>query len=95
MPGVHQISHAEVLGITMVGSALTFYKVPISEELIHAIITGQCPAQKTIVKKLVPPVLRHAAYLSEGMKPLDNRYIILQCLKAFKSFVSFCDYFIA
>lgn len=93
--GVDKIVQAEVPGIIMIGSALTFYKVLVSEELIHAINTGQHPIQRTVVKKLVPPVPRPATYLHEGMKPLDNRHIILQCLEAFKPFVCPCDYFVA
>ena len=41
--GVDKIVQAEVPGIIMIGSALTFYMVLVSEELIHAINTGQHP----------------------------------------------------
>ena len=93
--GINQISQADVPGVVMVGSALTFYKVHVSKELICAIITGQYPMQKTTVKRLIPPVPCQDVYLQEGMKPLENRYIILQCLEAFKPFVCPCNCFIA
>ena len=77
----------------MVGSAPTFYKIPVTSELVLSIITAQYPPQTTTVKKLIPPVPFPGSLASNGMKPLANRQIILQCFEAFKQFlVSYSAY---
>ncbi|KAJ7769118.1 hypothetical protein DFH07DRAFT_290430 [Mycena maculata] len=74
-------------GIVVTGTALTFYKIPISEDLLDAISRAQYPTAPTVVHKLVPPVPNLHKYLSEGMVSLDNRRIVFQCLEAFRQFV--------
>lgn len=74
-------------GITMKGTMPTFYKIPVTTELVRAVQLGEYPAQETIVYAHLPPVPRPARRYNEGMKPLDNRHIILSCLEAFKQFL--------
>jgi hypothetical protein len=71
----------------MVGTAPTFYKIPVTEEIIISLATAQYPPHVTIVEKLIPPVPFPARLANDGMKPLVNRHIILQCFQAFKQFV--------
>ena len=74
-------------GITMVGTTPNFFRIPVTQQLIVALATAQYPAEPTIVHKLVPPVPDHTTILEQGMLPLANRRIILQCFEAFKQFV--------
>jgi hypothetical protein len=71
-------------GITMVGTAPTFYKIPVTEQLLISLATSQYPPQVTIVEKFIPPVPLPAKLANDGMKPLVNRRIISQCFEAFK-----------
>lgn len=75
-------------GITMKGTAPTFYKVPVTTTLVNAVATGMYPTQETVVYAHIPDIPRPARRWSEGMRPLDNRRIILSCYEAFKSFVN-------
>ncbi|KIJ47466.1 hypothetical protein M422DRAFT_28800 [Sphaerobolus stellatus SS14] len=75
-------------GITMKGTAPTFYKIPVTTALVDAVGMGMYPQQETVVYAHIPNVPRPARRWSEGMKPLDNRRIILSCYEAFKQFVS-------
>ncbi|KAF6747425.1 hypothetical protein DFP72DRAFT_919807 [Ephemerocybe angulata] len=74
-------------GITMVGSAPTFYKITINSELALAVAGGVYPENETIVRKFVPPVPEPLNYAAQGMVPLENRRIVLQCFEAFRQFV--------
>ncbi|KAF6754865.1 hypothetical protein DFP72DRAFT_1169858 [Ephemerocybe angulata] len=74
-------------GITMVGSAPTFYKITITSELALAVAGGVYPENETIVRKFVPPVPEPLNYAAQGMVPLENRRIVLQCFEAFRQFV--------
>ncbi|KAJ6465570.1 hypothetical protein DFH09DRAFT_957204, partial [Mycena vulgaris] len=87
--GLPTVAAKAFAGIVMIGTAPTFYQIPVSEALVDAVARGHYPAAATVVKKLKPPVdnLRH--YFSDGMENLDNRKIILQCLGAFRQ-VSEC-----
>ena len=75
-------------GITMLGSSPTFYKIPVTKELVHAVALGQFPATPTVVYAHLPVVPCPTRRLSEGMKPLDNRRHILACYEAFMQFVN-------
>ncbi|KAJ7819974.1 hypothetical protein B0H13DRAFT_2682400 [Mycena leptocephala] len=74
-------------GIVMIGTALTFYQIPVSEALVQAVNSGLDPPAATVVRKLRPPVDRVRNYLEDGMVLLANRKLILQCLGAFKQVV--------
>jgi hypothetical protein len=64
----------------MVATDPIFYRIPITQELLESIVTAQYPAQATVIQIFVPPI----ANPQEGMVPLDNRRVILQCFEAFK-----------
>ncbi|RDB25626.1 hypothetical protein Hypma_006166 [Hypsizygus marmoreus] len=74
-------------GITMLGTAPMFYKIPVTADLLNSVITSQFPLQQTVVKKLIPPVPDMIKLWEEGMRHLESRRVILQCLEAFKQFV--------
>ena len=67
-------------GIVMNGTMPTFYKIPVTPELIRAVVSGERPEEETVVHAYRPEVPSP----EEGMKPLDNRYIILSCFEAFR-----------
>jgi hypothetical protein len=85
--GLPPISSKVFPAITFTGTAPTFYKIPVTEDLLLGIITAQYPAQETVVRKLIPPVLNISRLLEEGMEPLANRRVVLQCFEAFKQFI--------
>ena len=73
-------------GITLKGTTPTFYKIEVSMELATAVREGVCPELPTIVYAHVPDV---PGPLSEGMRPLGNRRVILSCFEAFKKFIKY------
>ena len=72
-------------GITMIGTAPIFYRIPVSTQLLDALVTSTYPKEETVVFRFTPPVADEGAYFSEGMRPLDNRRVVLQCFEAFKA----------
>ncbi|KAF8332395.1 uncharacterized protein EI90DRAFT_3055506 [Cantharellus anzutake] len=74
-------------GITMMGTAPTFYKIPVTNDLQQHVAQGTYPPNPTCVMFCQPPVPRPARRYSEGMKPLDNRCQILSCYEAFKTII--------
>ncbi|KAJ6609533.1 hypothetical protein B0H10DRAFT_2193828 [Mycena sp. CBHHK59/15] len=85
--GLPTVAAKAFAGIIMIGTAPTFYQIPVSEALVEAVGRGQYPPAATVVRKLVPPVHNLRDHLYDGMVPLANRQIILQCLGAFRQFV--------
>ncbi|KAF9061604.1 hypothetical protein BDP27DRAFT_1394213 [Rhodocollybia butyracea] len=85
--GLEPIGNKVVLGIVMVGTLPTFFKIPVTQELEFGVMTGTFPDTPTVVTGHVPVVPRPHQMFSEGMKPLDNRQAILECYEAFKGFV--------
>ena len=71
----------------MVGAVPTFYRIPITVDLVHHVQAGSFPPQVTVVQRCVPPVPNPIAYPEDGLVPLANRAIVLQCFEAFKAFV--------
>ncbi|KAF7371980.1 hypothetical protein MVEN_00056000 [Mycena venus] len=82
--GLPPLPSKVVPGITMKGTSPIFFKLPISQELVSAVIGGVYPATETIVQAHLPAIPRPAERLNEGMKPQDNRLIIMSCYEAFK-----------
>ncbi|TFK45692.1 hypothetical protein OE88DRAFT_1688800, partial [Heliocybe sulcata] len=74
-------------GLTITGTMPTFYKVPVTPDLVRAVQFGEYPTQETVVCAHVPALPRPAKRYSEGMKVLDNRRILLGCYEAFKQFL--------
>jgi len=82
--GLPPPSSAVIAGITLKGTMPTFYKIPISMELATAVRQGVSPESPTTVYVHVPDI---PGSLSEGMRPLGNRSVILSCFEAFKKFI--------
>lgn len=72
-------------GITMVGTSPIFYRIPVSTQLLDALVTASFPEDETVVLKFIPPVPNVERYFSDGMRALENRRIVLQCFEAFKT----------
>ncbi|KAN0085835.1 hypothetical protein V8E55_006969 [Tylopilus felleus] len=85
--GLDPLENKVIPGIIMVGTSPTFFKIPVTTELTQCVQRGDYPATPTIVLGHMPEIPRPAHRQSEGMKPLDNRRIILQCYEAFKQFI--------
>lgn len=74
-------------GIVMINSTAFFYLIPVTETLVDEISTGSYPADETVVFQFLPPIPDNVHYADhgKGMRPLENRRIILE---AFKKFVT-------
>jgi hypothetical protein len=70
-------------GIVMDGTMPTFYKIPVTAELVRAVGSGERPEEETIIHAYRPEVPRPG----EGMGASENRSIILSCLEAFVQFM--------
>jgi len=71
----------------MVGTTPTFYKIPVTKDLLQHVAQGTYPPNPIHVTFCQPPIPRPARRYSEGMKPLDNRQRILGCYEAFKTVI--------
>ncbi len=73
-------------GIVMIGTAVSFYLIPVTDTLQEALSMASYPAQETVVFRFIPPVPDPFQYIvrSKGMRPLENRSTVLQCFEAFK-----------
>ncbi|PCH35992.1 hypothetical protein WOLCODRAFT_134036 [Wolfiporia cocos MD-104 SS10] len=71
----------------LVGTMPTFYKIPVTANLMRDVRHGTYPSEPTIVFAHVPDLPRPHRRYSDGMKPLDNRQAILRCYEAFKCIV--------
>ncbi|KAM6497499.1 hypothetical protein JOM56_007972 [Amanita muscaria] len=85
--GRQPLAQKTIPGITMVGSTPTFYKITVTQNLIDAIQVGEYPGTSTTVHKLLPPVADITELARLGMRPLDNRAVILSCFEAFRQFL--------
>lgn len=86
--GMIKQSSTEVIpAILMIGTYPVFYRIPISAELDLSIGSLSYPELETMVTKCSPKVPRHDERYSEGMRPLDNRDIILRYFEAFRRHV--------
>ena len=74
-------------GFTIVGTKPIFYKILVTKGLLTCPATSQYPHQVTTVERLIPPVPFPEMLEHDGMRPLVNRRIILQCFEAFRQFV--------
>lgn len=69
----------------MAGTTASFYRIPVTIELNLAVATGSTPPTATVIQRLILPVTDMAEYWRDGMVPLHNRWIVLQCFLALKS----------
>ena len=81
--GTDPLTSKVMPGIVMDGSMPTFYKIPVTSELVTAVEAGEQPELETTVHAYRPEVPRP----EESIRPLDNRYIILSCFEAFRKFM--------
>lgn len=72
-------------GIVMTGTLPTFFKIPITQQLVTAIEVGMHPAQPTTVAVHLPELPPNLRW--RGMKPLDNRQQFLRYYEAFKAII--------
>jgi len=78
--GLPKLPSRTFAGITMIGTAPTFYKIPVSDEILISLATSQYPTQVTTVTKLVPLPERLA---NDGIKPLASYCNALTLLDSF------------
>ncbi|KAL0958667.1 hypothetical protein HGRIS_013999 [Hohenbuehelia grisea] len=83
-PGAAQVKSETISAITMVGTTATFYRVNVTQSLLDSLVTLSYPAEETVVMRYMPPVPEPQRYPDEGMAPLGNRCVVLQCFEAFK-----------
>lgn len=83
--GGQLVNHQLFAGVTLTGTAPTVYKITITSALLEAVSTAQYAPQQTIVHRFTPPVPDPSRYSRDGMMPLENRRVVLQCFEAFKS----------
>ncbi|KAJ7017159.1 hypothetical protein C8F04DRAFT_476747 [Mycena alexandri] len=81
LPVLHQMV---IPAMTMHGTFPTFYKITVTAALNDAVKTGTFPVAATAVYRHIPRLPRR---ISDGMKNLANRSILLRYLEAFKQFV--------
>jgi len=81
--GTEPLASKVMPGIVMDGTMPTFYKIPVTPELVRAVESGERPEEETVVHAYRPEVPSP----EEGMGPLDNRHIILSCFEAFRQFL--------
>ena len=86
--GMVRQSDTEIVpAILMIGTYPVFYKIPVSAKLNQSIASLHYPTIETVITKCSPKVPRHSSRYEEGMRPLDNRTIILKYLEAFRRHV--------
>ncbi|KAF9522385.1 hypothetical protein CPB83DRAFT_115160 [Crepidotus variabilis] len=79
------LAQQTIPAITIVGQRPIFYKVPVTQALVSALITAEYSAEPTVTQSLVPPVLdEEAYYMIHGMNPLEDRRIVFQCLETMR-----------
>lgn len=84
--GLQELGSQTILGIVIVGVALEFYKIPITEEFLFSLRIGCYYPQPTVVQWLrVPGIDNVLKYRSRGMLELENRQVALECLEALKN----------
>jgi hypothetical protein len=85
--GLQPLQSKYIPAITMIGTAPIFYRIFVTTALLQALATASYPQEETIVLKFIPPVPNQNRYRIDGMRPFDNRHIILQCFEAFKAVI--------
>ena len=82
--GLPPMPSKRYIGVGMVRTAPRLYKITITQALLNAVVTFQTPAEETIMERFIPPVPNMDNFFVEGMMPLENRYICLQCFEALR-----------
>ncbi|KAH8984576.1 hypothetical protein EDB86DRAFT_3118348 [Lactarius hatsudake] len=74
-------------GIIQTGTMPTFYKIPVTTDLMRNVWFGTYPSEPTIVSVHIPDLPSPHHRYAKGMEPLDNRQAVLCCYEAFKHIV--------
>ena len=82
--GLQPLQSGYIPAIIMIGTAPIFYRIHVTMALLQALATSSYPQEETTVLKFIPPVPN---LHTNGMRPLDNRHITLQCFRAFKAVI--------
>ena len=90
--GLPTLFQRTVQAITIFGTTPTFFEFHMPHDFLDAVERGSYPSQAATVRRLVPPVPRLALLEECGMRPLDNRAVILGCFKAFKKSIYPCQW---
>ncbi|KAF8489171.1 hypothetical protein F5888DRAFT_1910452 [Russula emetica] len=69
------------------GTMPTFFKIPVTSNLVRHVQYGTYPPEPTVVSIHVPDLPRPRNRYKEGMRPLDNREALLRNYEAFKRIV--------
>ncbi|KAG0694822.1 hypothetical protein DFH29DRAFT_300646 [Suillus ampliporus] len=85
--GQRPLDSKVMVGIVMKGTAPTFYKVEVTAALVTTVAGGVYPEAQTTVYAHIPNIPRPNRRWREGMRPLDNRAVIMSCYEAFERFV--------
>lgn len=78
---------AIVPAILFQGSAVFFYKIPVSNELRNAVTLGTPVIRPITIERFRPPVSVPSSYETKGMTVLENRKRMIQALQAMKEVV--------
>ncbi|KAH9170256.1 hypothetical protein EDB89DRAFT_2190999 [Lactarius sanguifluus] len=73
--------------IIQTGTMPTFYKIPVTTDLLDNVWFGTYPSKPTIVSVHIPDLPSPFHRYEKGMEPLDNRQAVLCCYEAFKHIV--------
>ncbi|KAH9036540.1 hypothetical protein EDB85DRAFT_1862127 [Lactarius pseudohatsudake] len=74
-------------GIIQTGTMPTFYKIPVTTDLVDNVCFGTYPSEPTIVSVHIPDLPSPFHRYEKGMEPLDNRQAVLCYYEAFKHIV--------
>ena len=80
-------------GITMDGTSVVFYKIPVTSELVRALRVGAYSEHETVVFAHAPVVPRPKECDAKGTAPLDNdRASLLRSFQAVCKLMLTCVY---
>ena len=81
--GEKELESWTFLAISFHYTAPTFYKIPITAELVEHVANGTYPTTETIVEELILD-LPDPKRAREGFGPLENREMLVRYCRAFK-----------
>lgn len=73
--------------VSVRGTAPTFFKIPLTPDLVQAVVTGEPPTRDTVLDVFEPRLPHPSETSAEAMWPLENRRAVLQCFEVLKKFV--------
>ncbi|KAH7903507.1 hypothetical protein BJ138DRAFT_1168049 [Hygrophoropsis aurantiaca] len=85
--GLDPLENKIIPAVVMTGTSPIFLKIPVTTQLDKCVQCAKYPPTPTVVLAHEPEIPRPARREVEGMRPLDNRRIMLQCYEAFRQFV--------